>query len=116
MHSPRGLALAGTLDEYGDIRSRPHGEQQQQHSRRNAAISHGSGHAHYSHGRTSSPPELGSENQFLSREHTSLGGHDFETDMFQWPFIDATWSTGFDSGLDGLWHNSGLFDMNPSMR
>ncbi|KAJ5815114.1 hypothetical protein N7474_006891 [Penicillium riverlandense] len=117
MHSPRRLALAGTLDEYGDIRSRPHGEQQQQPSRGNAGVSHGSRHPHYTHGRTPSPPELGSDDQFLSRENASLGGHhDFETDMFQWPFIDASWSTGFDSGLDGLWHNSGLFDMNPSMR
>jgi hypothetical protein len=50
-------------------------------------------------------------------DSASLGGHhDFETDMFQWPFIDASWSTGFDAGLDGLWYNSGLFDPNPSIR
>ncbi|KAJ5133762.1 transcriptional regulator family: Fungal Specific TF [Penicillium atrosanguineum] len=60
------------------------------------------------------PPE--GEGADFARDAAAFGGHDFETDMFQWPFIDGSWSAGFDAGLDGLWHNSGLFDPNPTMR
>ena len=112
MHSPRRFALAGTLDEYGDIRSRP---SRDAHGTRAVTTESGDTHSsHAAHGRTSSSPGLQGDSNLDS---ASLGGHhDFETDMFQWPFIDASWSTGFDAGLDGLWYNSGLFDPNPSIR
>lgn len=112
MHSPRRFALAGTLDEYGDIRSRPNREM---HVTRSMTGDHRAGSSHQSPGRISSSPAPGSDSNFLSRDGPG-SIHDFETDMFQWPFIDASWSSGFDAGLDGLWHHSGLFDPNPSLR
>lgn len=108
MHSPRRFALAGTLDEYGDIRSRPHREV---HTRIPSVETRGmQNNAHQSDGQSLSSPAMDGSAGLFS------GHHDFETDMFQWPFIDGSWSAGFDAGLDGLWHNSGLFDSNPSMR
>ncbi|KAJ5156608.1 hypothetical protein N7492_009411 [Penicillium capsulatum] len=104
MQSPRRFALAGTLDEYGDIRSRPDREM---HPRTPATGANEPQNPHQSQGHPLSSPGM---DAILS------GHHDFETDMFQWPFIDGSWSAGFDAGLDGLWHNSGLFDPNPSMR
>ncbi|CAG7951372.1 unnamed protein product [Penicillium nalgiovense] len=113
IHSPRRFALAGTLDEYGDIRSRP--SRDAYATRARTSESHDT-HSSHVRGGTSSPG-LGGDANFLSRENAALGGHhDFETDMFQWPFIDGSWSLGFDTGLDGLWSNSGLFDPNPSLR
>lgn len=62
-------------------------------------------------------PALDGDPALFPRDNSALNTHhDFETDMFQWPFIDASWSAGFDTGLDGLWHNSGLFDHNTSLR
>lgn len=114
MHSPRRFALAGTLDEYGDIRSRP--SRDAYATRARTSESHDT-HGSHVRGRTSSSPGLGGENSFLARENSAPGGHhDFETDMFQWPFIDGSWSLGFDTGLDGLWSNSGLFDPNSAFR
>ncbi|OQE23144.1 hypothetical protein PENSTE_c009G05005 [Penicillium steckii] len=107
MHSPRRFALAGTLDEYGDIRSRPR------------AMSAEPGNTQSSHHaqRPASTPSLEGDSSVFPRDGSAILGHpDFETDMFQWPFIDASWAAGFDAGLDGLWHNSGLFDPNPSLR
>lgn len=113
MHSPRRFALAGTLDEYGDIRSRPNREI---HTTRSmTAEPREADNSHQSQGQILSSPVPESEAAFTSREHSGLA-HDVETDMFQWPFIDASWSAGFDAGLDGLWHHSGLFDPNPSLR
>jgi hypothetical protein len=105
MHSPRRFALAGKLDEYGDIRSRPNRDS---HAR---SISTEPRDAH----QTLSPGAEG-EGGVFARDTAAIASHDFETDMFQWPFIDGTWSAGFDAGLDGLWHHSGLFDANPAMR
>ncbi|KAJ5169465.1 uncharacterized protein N7500_002248 [Penicillium coprophilum] len=114
MHSPRRFTLAGTLDEYGDIRSRPSRDVYTTRARTSESRDTHSSHAR---GGTSTSPGLGGEPSFLGRENSALGGHhDFETDMFQWPFIDGSWSLGFDAGLDGLWYNSGLFDPNPSLR
>ncbi|KAJ5532492.1 transcriptional regulator family: Fungal Specific TF [Penicillium frequentans] len=113
MHSPRRFALAGTLDEYGDIRSRPNREM---HTTRSmTAEPREADDSHQSQGQILSSPVPETEAAFTSREHSGLA-HDVETDMFQWPFIDASWSAGFDAGLDGLWHHSGLFDPNPSLR
>ncbi|KAJ5631372.1 transcriptional regulator family: Fungal Specific TF [Penicillium longicatenatum] len=113
MQSPRRFALAGTLDEYGDIRSRPNRET---HMTRSITAEPGEADSsRQSQGEILSSPVPESEATFLSRDHPGLA-HDVETDMFQWPFIDASWSAGFDAGLDGLWHHSGLFDPNPSLR
>ncbi|KAJ5190721.1 uncharacterized protein N7498_009706 [Penicillium cinerascens] len=106
MHSPRRFALAGKLDEYGDIRSRPNRDSQTARS-----ISTEPRDAH----QTLTPVPEG-EGAMFARDNATYAGHDFETDMFQWPFIDGSWSAGFDAGLDGLWHHSGLFDPNPTMR
>lgn len=109
MHSPRRFALAGTLDEYGDIRSRPSA-----HATRTATTESRDTRNSHTHRASSSPGIEGGVN-FLVRDNT-LAGHEFDTDMFQWPFIDGSWSLGFDAGLDGLWSNSGLFDPHPPLR
>lgn len=114
MHSPRRFALAGTLDEYGDIRSRPNKDA---HATRTTNSEPRDTHKSHPQRRTSSSPGMDGGTGFLARENAQVGGqHDLETDMFQWPFIDGSWSLGFDTGLDGLWYNSGLFDPNPSLR
>ncbi|KAJ5297534.1 hypothetical protein N7508_007783, partial [Penicillium antarcticum] len=94
MHSPRRFALAGTLDEYGDIRSRPN-TTKDTHAHRNRAATTDSGDTHSSHpaGRTSSSPGLTGDTANSNLDNASIAHHDFETDMFQWPFIDASWST-----------------------
>ncbi|KAJ5138728.1 transcriptional regulator family: Fungal Specific TF [Penicillium bovifimosum] len=113
MHSPRRFALAGTLDEYGDIRSRP---SRDVHATRAATAESRETQSSGPRRVTSSSPGLDGGGGFL-RESAAIGGHhDVETDMFQWPFIDGSWSLGFDTGLDGLWYNSGLFDPNPGLR
>lgn len=104
MHSPRRFTLGGRLDEYGDIRSRPNRETASSEPRDMRNPHHGAGQP------LSSP---GPDGEGFFRDH---GAVDFETDMFQWPFIDGSWAAGFDAGLDGLWHHSGLFDSNQSMR
>ena len=115
MHSPRRFALAGGLDEYGDIRSRPNRELHP--ARSMSADPRGAETASHAQGQILSSPGPEGEAAFFSREHAGLmNHHDIETDMFQWPFIDGSWSAGFDAGLDGLWHHSGLFDPNPSLR
>jgi hypothetical protein len=115
MHSPRRFALAGTLDEYGDIRSLPNRELHSTRSMTAEARELQNTHQEQRPG-ISSPGHEG-EVAFFSKEQSATGSHpDLETDMFQWPFIDASWSVGFDAGLDGLWHHSGLFDPNSVMR
>lgn len=115
MHSPRRFALAGTLDEYGDIRSRPNRELQTTRSTTTEARE--VRRTHQAHGHTISSPGHEGEEEFFSKDQSAAGSHpDLETDMFQWPFIDGSWSVGFDAGLDGLWHHSGLFDPNSAMR
>ncbi|KAI9934778.1 hypothetical protein MW887_000395 [Aspergillus wentii] len=108
IHSPRRLALAGRLDEYGDIRSsRP------SQDLREPTVESNETSSHQPNGSSCSPGLEG--DQFIPRDHNNTGGyHDFETDMFQWPFIDGSWSSGFDNGLDGLWPSSGLFDPGSS--
>ncbi|PWY66000.1 PLP-dependent transferase [Aspergillus heteromorphus CBS 117.55] len=80
-HGPSAdhLTLAGTLDEYGDIRvSRP---------TTTAALAEGdAGLRRVSVAELTEPPEL----------HL----HDLEAEMLQWPFLDQNWSLGFDTGFD----------------
>ena len=115
MHSPRRFALAGTLDEYGDIRSRPNREL---HTTRSmTAESRELQNTLQEQGPRGSSPGPEGEVALFPKAQSATGSHpDLETDMFQWPFIDASWSVGFDAGLDGLWHHSGLFDPNSAMR
>lgn len=40
-------------------------------------------------------------------EQVMLDPHELETEMMQWPFIDETWSSGFDTGFDAAWPNPG---------
>ncbi|KAJ5665888.1 uncharacterized protein N7477_008336 [Penicillium maclennaniae] len=106
IHSPTRFALAGRLDEYGDIRSRPNRDSQ---TARSISTEPRDAHQTLVSGTEGEGPDF-------ARDAAAFGGHDVETDMFQWPFIDGSWSAGFDAGLDGLWHHSGLFDPNPIMR
>lgn len=77
---PGQSTLAGTLDEYGDIRSsRP-----EQSTTRRAACS----------------PVAPAESE-LPLSGLAMD-HELE-DMLQWPFIDETWSVGFDAGFDTAW-------------
>lgn len=93
---PGHSTLAGTLDEYGDIRSsRPQHELTLNTRRRErgpATMGSPPGNGH-----TDSP--LPSSNQFTT------DFHELEADMLQWPFIDETWSSGFDTGFDTAWPN-----------
>ncbi|KAJ5679327.1 transcriptional regulator family: Fungal Specific TF [Penicillium macrosclerotiorum] len=115
MHSPRRFALAGTLDEYGDIRSRPTREPHV--TRSGTAEVRAVPNTPPTQGSMMSSPGPQGDSAFFPRDHSAIAGHhDFEADMFQWPFIDGSWSAGFDAGLDGLWHHSGLFDPNPPLR
>lgn len=94
----RHINLAGTLDEYGDIRSsRPLHElssniRQQERETRTADI----------------PPS--NTNNIIRADFPAHGYVPFsdqytveEMDMLQWPFIDETWSSGFDTGFDTAW-------------
>lgn len=93
---PGHSTLAGTLDEYGDIRSsRPQHElplNTRRRERGTATMGSPPGNGH-----TDSP--LPSSNQFTT------DFHELEADMLQWPFIDETWSSGFDTGFDTAWPN-----------
>ena len=79
---PGHSTLAGTLDEYGDIRSsRPQHElplNTRRRERGTATMGSPPGNGH-----TDSP--LPSSNQFTT------DFHELEADMLQWPFIDETW-------------------------
>ncbi|KAL2813837.1 pyridoxal phosphate-dependent transferase [Aspergillus granulosus] len=81
-----GLTLAGTFDEYGDIRiSRPEPSATQPRTTplRESDLQH--------------PDNLSTG--------TSNNGatYDLETEMTQWPFLDETWSVGFDTGCEATW-------------
>jgi hypothetical protein len=34
--------------------------------------------------------------------------HELEVEMLQWPFIDESWSLGFDTGFDTAWPSLGV--------
>lgn len=31
--------------------------------------------------------------------------HEWEAELLQWPFIDETWTSGFDTGVEAAWPN-----------
>ncbi|PYH94534.1 PLP-dependent transferase [Aspergillus ellipticus CBS 707.79] len=90
------LTLAGTLDEYGDIRvERPRSEA----PRRRGTVVLGSGTPVGV--AVAERAESGVRRMELAEmvEPTEL--HDLEAEMLQWPFIDENWSLGFDTGFEG---------------
>lgn len=100
---PSHLALASTLDEYGDIR----------HQSSTHRVSRG-GESLQSNDRYSGTEEhqRAARRSNIPRDSLSLDGtmilgenessnmlfHSLEAELLQWPFIDETWSTGIESG------------------
>ncbi|KAL4864583.1 hypothetical protein BDV12DRAFT_188832 [Aspergillus spectabilis] len=79
------LTLAGTFDEYGDIRiSRPDPPPTRQTSPTGQNI-----------------PAIRRSSVVVEAEHG--GSYDLESDMMQWPFLDETWSVGFATGYETTW-------------
>ncbi|KZF24590.1 fungal-specific transcription factor domain protein [Xylona heveae TC161] len=93
------ITLAGTLDEYGDIRSSRPLQGPSSNTRRRAT------------GTEANIPPQGGQMDSPAQTHLpfsdqfTLDSHELE--MLQWPFIDETWSSGFDTGLDSAWPNFG---------
>ncbi|KAL4778074.1 PLP-dependent transferase [Aspergillus varians] len=88
------LALAGTFDEYGDIRiSRPDPSVSQQ---RMTAPTHNPAMRRNSIRGSS-----------ISVEAEHGGPYDLEAEMMQWPFLDETWSVGFATGYETTWPGLG---------
>ncbi|KAL4914010.1 pyridoxal phosphate-dependent transferase [Aspergillus aurantiobrunneus] len=81
--SDRGhLTLAGTFDEYGEIRiSRPDPSPADQDA-----------------------VPVGRSSVEVDAEH---GSYDLEAEMMQWPFLDETWSVGFATGYETTWPGLG---------
>lgn len=99
VNRPGHITLAGTLDEYGDIRSsRPH-----------HGLPSNNTHQRERGMRTTASPPLNGQTESSSQTQLPLSGqfmidsHELEADMLQWPFIDETWSSGFDTGFDTAW-------------
>ncbi|KAH2275764.1 hypothetical protein KXW96_003641 [Aspergillus fumigatus] len=103
------LTIAGTLDEYGDIRSvRPRQEESQPILEREnmpTALRN----------RNSHQAALGSHSRHpgtAPMDAVPLGeSHELQVEMLQWPFIDESWSLGFDTGFDTAWPSLGLNDL-----
>lgn len=98
VNRPGHITLAGTLDEYGDIRSsRPHHEMPSNNNyQRERGV------------RMTTPPlngqmESPSQTPLSLNSQFMIDTHELEADMLQWPFIDETWSSGFDTGFDTAW-------------
>ncbi|KAL4767770.1 fungal-specific transcription factor domain-containing protein [Aspergillus nidulans var. acristatus] len=95
-HSNDHLALAGTFDEYGDIRiSWPN------HS---TSTSRG-GTSPVEHGAPTAVRNRGSS--VLDAEQSAPGIYDLEAEMMQWPFLDENWSVGFATGYENTWPGLG---------
>lgn len=100
---PSHLALASTLDEYGDIRHQnpvnrvPRGGESPQNNDPYSRVE--------GHDRSSSQldvlrdlPSLDANAIMSENGSNSMLSHSLETELLQWPFIDETWSTGIESG------------------
>jgi hypothetical protein len=95
-HSNDHLALAGTFDEYGDIRiSWPN------HS---TSTSRGDT-SPVEHGAPTAVRNRGSS--VLDAEQSAPGIYDLEAEMMQWPFLDENWSVGFATGYENTWPGLG---------
>ncbi|KAL5335617.1 pyridoxal phosphate-dependent transferase [Aspergillus crustosus] len=85
------LTLAGTFDEYGDIRvSRPDPPPTRQTTPTGHSIA-----------------AIRRSSVFGDAEHGHAGAYDLEADMMQWPFLDETWSVGFATGYENTWPGLG---------
>ncbi|KAE8148350.1 fungal-specific transcription factor domain-containing protein [Aspergillus avenaceus] len=98
---PGHLTLASTLDEYGDIRcSRPRHDASMARRRempaRDALIP-----------QHNPPPGCPAHASLSFSDQVMMDPHDLEAEMMQWPFIDETWSSGFDTGFDAAWPHPG---------
>ncbi|KAA8646819.1 hypothetical protein EYZ11_008597 [Aspergillus tanneri] len=100
---PSHLTLAGTLDEYGDIRSsRPRNDLSISMRKPEARMSEAVESANDER-RSIRPPQASAQ----SSDHSTMDSHDLEAEMLQWPFIDETWFHGFDTNFDAAWPNVG---------
>ncbi|PYH44060.1 transcription factor domain-containing protein [Aspergillus saccharolyticus JOP 1030-1] len=105
---PDHLTLAGTLDEYGDIRvSRP--EMVAARTRSSGGSAENSGKAEGSSVATSSVV-LGATGTATAGAGTGSAEYveqPLGSEMVQWPFLDENWSLGFDLGFDAAWPGLG---------
>ncbi|PWY96148.1 PLP-dependent transferase [Aspergillus sclerotioniger CBS 115572] len=120
-HDREHLTLAGTLDEYGDIRvSRP--EASSSNSNSSASVNANvNANANATRHRTGIPldgggggggggnevrrmsmAELTEQTPAAAAGGGSGEGYDLEAEMLQWPFIDENWSVGFDTGFEAV--------------
>ncbi|RAL12643.1 transcription factor domain-containing protein [Aspergillus homomorphus CBS 101889] len=96
---PDHLTLAGTLDEYGDIRvSRPEIASAAARTRGvESSDGRQAGGPVAAGGIVADAPAPGAV------EH----GEQLGSEMVQWPFLDENWSLGFDLGFDAAWPGLG---------
>ncbi|KAL4923630.1 pyridoxal phosphate-dependent transferase [Aspergillus undulatus] len=80
------LTLAGTFDEYGDIRI----------SRPDPSTSRGP-----------TTPVDQTTTAIRGGSMSLEGAYDLEAEMMQWPFLDETWSAGFATGYETSWPGLG---------
>ncbi|RDW61694.1 transcription factor domain-containing protein [Aspergillus mulundensis] len=98
-HTSNHLTLAGTFDEYGDIRiSRP------DHS---APTSQGRTTPVEQTTTTTTAAARNRTNSILDHGQEASGGYDLEAEMMQWPFLDENWSVGFATGYENTWPGLG---------
>ncbi|KAL6230250.1 hypothetical protein BDW75DRAFT_248842 [Aspergillus navahoensis] len=97
-HSRDHLALAGTFDEYGDIRiSRP------DHS---TSTSQG-GATTLDDQSLATATARNRSSSIMDAEQGTPGVYDLEAEMMQWPFLDENWSVGFATGYENTWPGLG---------
>ncbi|KAL4745914.1 hypothetical protein BDW72DRAFT_207798 [Aspergillus terricola var. indicus] len=95
-HSSDHLTLAGTFDEYGDIRiSRPD----------NSTSTSRGGTSPVNHAAAITVRNRGTS--VLDAEQGAPGVYDLEAEMMQWPFLDENWSVGFATGYENTWPGLG---------
>ncbi|KAL4878072.1 pyridoxal phosphate-dependent transferase [Aspergillus karnatakaensis] len=83
------LTLAGTFDEYGDIRiSRPDSSITRPATPTNQHVA-----------------AIRRSSVFIDAENGMP--YDLEAEMMQWPFLDETWSVGFATGYENTWPGLG---------
>lgn len=100
---PNHLALASTLDEYGDIR---HQSSIHRASREGEPLHRNDRYSgnqeHQCTARRSNIPRdsmsLDGTTVLGENDSSNMLFHSLEAELLQWPFIDETWSTGIESG------------------
>ncbi|KAH8427038.1 transcription factor domain-containing protein [Aspergillus melleus] len=100
---PSHLTLAGTLDEYGDIRSSRPRNDLSISMRRRETVSSDAVDSAQEDPRTTHNSQI----NIAPGHNAMLDSYDLEAEMLQWPFIDETWFHGFDTGFDAAWPNLG---------